>query len=55
MHSVALSPKEGVLSKANVLGTGFTMYKKWEISVDLKLKRNDADKFRNVFQFTGTV
>ena len=52
---VNLSPKEGTLSAANVLGNGFTIYKTWELSVDLKVKRNDDSKWANVFIFTVTV
>ena len=52
---VNLSPKQGVLSASNVLGTGFTMYKNWEISVDLRLKQNANTFFSNVFQFIGKV
>ena len=49
---VNLINKEGVLSAGNVLGSGFTLYKNWEISVDLKLKRNNNEFFTNVFMFT---
>ena len=53
---VNLSPKEGVLSAANVLGNGFTMYKTWELSVDLKLERNDdVHKWGNVLILTVMV
>ena len=48
-----MTPTSGVLSVANLLGTGFTMYKSWEISVDLKLNRNNGHSWRNVFQFTA--
>ena len=46
-------PTSGVLSVANVLGTGFTLYKSWEISVDLRLNRNSGGSWMNVFQFTA--
>ena len=52
---VGLSPTDGVLKVANVIGTGFTIYKTYEISVDLKLRSNNANAFTNVFQFTVTV
>ena len=52
---VSLSPKEGVLSAANVVGHGFTIHKTWELSVDLKLKGNIDGYWRSVFIFTVTV
>ena len=55
---INLSPTQGVLklyNVANVRGTGFTMYKNWEISIDLKLKHNYSNKYRNVFQFNPII
>ena len=53
---VSLSPKEGVLSAANVVGHGFTIHKTWELSVDLKLERNDdSKKWANVLILTVMV
>ena len=41
---------------ANVLGSGFTMNKTWEVAVDLKLQPNhEGQKYANVFMFTVTV
>ena len=31
------------------------MFKSWELSVDLKLKRNDSQEWANVFMFIVTV
>lgn len=49
---VDLRPTQGVFSAGNVLGSGFTMYETWQISVDLKLRETGAD-WVQVFQFTS--
>ena len=44
-----------ILTEDTVIGTGLTIPKAYEISIDLKIQPNPSDQFRNVFQFRVRV
>ena len=39
---------EGQLERSNQIGTGLTLYKEWQLSVDLKLDQNQINAWSNI-------
>ena len=50
---IELTPTEGeiVERKLDYRWSRFEMKKNWQISIDLKLNRNEDDKWKSIFQF----